>query len=85
MHAAKQGKRGNRTSYLGSSSLAETLRPACCVGSVEMDKTVPTLSEVFESGPFVLHVSLHLTENEEETIADDTYLRRACSGRSVLR
>jgi len=39
------------TSYLGSSSLASTFRPAWLPGSVRMDWMVPMLSEVRESGP----------------------------------
>jgi hypothetical protein len=39
------------TSQRGSSSLACTLRPVRFPGSVMHSLTVPTLSEVFESGP----------------------------------
>lgn len=69
------------TSYLGSSSLAWTLRSVWRPGSVRTDLIVPVDSDVLESGPgvgFRLSATWIVeTGGEWEGI---TYRRRACSG-----
>lgn len=78
---------GELTSYLGSSSLASTFRPAWLPGSVRMDWIVPMLSEVRESGPSQLTVSIWKGKGLERVLyfvlwsVVCVYLRRACSAR----